>query len=381
MTFLDVLNGRVMVAGQMLGSVRLGFADGLIASVGPVGQSAADAVIDLNGGAMLPGFVDTQVNGGGGVLFNDAPNPAGIAAIAAAHARFGTTALLPTLISDSLDTVAAALDAMDAAMAQGVPGVVGVHIEGPFINPLRKGIHSEPHLRRLDDRAMAVLTRPRRGVVMLTLAPELAEPAQITALVEAGVVLSAGHSNASYDEAMAGFVSGVSGVTHLFNAMTPLLHRAPGMVGAAFDTAQVYCGLIVDGVHVAPAAVRLACRVKGPERLMLVTDAMPGVGNNDLPFMLDGRPIFVREGICTDASGTLAGSGLDMATALRNAGRMTGLPIETLSQMASATPADFLGLGARIGTLDIGKSADFVVLDADLMPVQTWIGGQCRFSV
>jgi N-acetylglucosamine-6-phosphate deacetylase len=380
MTFLDVLNGRVLVAGQMLGSVRLGFADGLIASVGPVGQSAADAVIDLNGGAMLPGFVDTQVNGGGGVLFNDAPNPAGIAAIGAAHARFGTTALLPTLISDSLDTVAAALDAMDAAMAQGVPGIVGVHIEGPFINPLRKGIHSEPHLRRLDDRAMAVLTRPRRGVVMLTLAPELAEPAQIAALVEAGVVLSAGHSNASYDEAMAGFASGVSGVTHLFNAMTPLLHRAPGMVGAAFDTAQVYCGLIVDGVHVAPAAVRLACRVKGPERLMLVTDAMPGVGNNDLPFMLDGRPIFVREGICTDASGTLAGSGLDMATALRNAGRMTGLPIETLSQMASATPADFLGLGARIGTLDIGKSADFVVLDADLMPVQTWIGGQCRFS-
>jgi N-acetylglucosamine-6-phosphate deacetylase len=269
---------------------------------------------------------------------------------------------------------------VDDAIEQGVPGIVGVHIEGPFINPARKGIHSEERLCVLDDAAMALLTRPRKGVVMLTLAPELAAPEQIVALARAGVVISAGHTDATYEEAVAGFEHGVRGVTHLYNAMTPLMHRAPGMVGAAFDRDDVYCGLIVDGVHVANAAVRLACRVKGAERLMLVTDAMPGVGNGGQPFMLDGRPIYVRDGMCTDAAGTLAGSGLDMATAVRNTLTMTGLPMEKISQMASATPAAFLGLEGRIGQIAPGMTADFVALDADLIVTQTWIGGACRFA-
>lgn len=377
MNTVDVLNGRALVAGQWLSSVRLTLDGGRIVSVGDAGH--ADQVIDLQGGYLLPGFVDTQVNGGGGVLFNDCPTADGVAAIAAAHARFGTTALLPTLISDSVEAVAAALDAVDDAIAQGVPGIVGVHIEGPFINPARKGIHSEARLRRLDDAAMALLTRPRRGVVMLTIAPELAAPEQIVALARSGVIISAGHTDATYEEAIAGFDHGVRGVTHLYNAMTPLQHRAPGMVGAAFDRDDVYCGLIVDGVHVATPAVRLACRVKGPERLMLVTDAMPGVGNGGQPFMLDGRPIYVRDGMCIDAAGTLAGSGLDMATALRNTITMTGLPMEQVSQMASATPAAFLGLEGRIGRIAPGMAADFVVLGADLRVAQTWIGGACRF--
>lgn len=377
MNTVDVLNGRALVAGQWLSSVRLTLDGGRIVSVGDAGH--ADAVIDLQGGYLLPGFVDTQVNGGGGVLFNDCPTADGVAAIAAAHARFGTTALLPTLISDSVEAVAAALDAVDDAIAQGVSGIVGVHIEGPFINPARKGIHSEARLRRLDDAAMALLSRPRRGVVMLTIAPELAAPEQIVALARAGVIISAGHTDATYEEAIAGFDHGVRGVTHLYNAMTPLQHRAPGMVGAAFDRDDVYCGLIVDGVHVATPAVRLACRVKGPDRLMLVTDAMPGVGNGGQPFMLDGRPIYVRDGMCTDAAGTLAGSGLDMATALRNTITMTGLPMEQVSQMASATPAAFLGLEGRIGRIAPGMAADFVVLGADLRVAQTWIGGACRF--
>ncbi|WDF74792.1 N-acetylglucosamine-6-phosphate deacetylase [Novosphingobium sp. KACC 22771] len=377
MNTVDVLNGRALVAGQWLSSVRLTLDGGRIVSVGDAGH--ADQVIDLQGGYLLPGFVDTQVNGGGGVLFNDCPTADGVAAIAAAHARFGTTALLPTLISDSVEAVAAALDAVDDAIAQGVPGIVGVHIEGPFINPARKGIHSEARLRRLDDAAMALLSRPRRGVVMLTIAPELAAPEQIVALARAGVIISAGHTDATYEEAIAGFDHGVRGVTHLYNAMTPLQHRAPGMVGAAFDRDDVYCGLIVDGVHVATPAVRLACRVKGPDRLMLVTDAMPGVGNGGQPFMLDGRPIYVRDGMCTDAAGTLAGSGLDMATALRNTITMTGLPMEQVSQMASATPAAFLGLEGRIGRIAPGMAADFVVLGADLRVAQTWIGGACRF--
>lgn len=378
MNTVDVLNGQALIAGQWRSSVRLTMDGGRIVSVDDAGD--ADQVLDLHGGYLLPGFVDTQVNGGGGVLFNDCPTADGVAAIAAAHARFGTTALLPTLISDSVEAVAAALDAVDDAIAQGVPGIVGVHIEGPFINPARKGIHSEARLRRLDDAAMALLTRPRRGVVMLTIAPELAAPEQIVALARAGVIISAGHTDATYEEAIAGFDHGVRGVTHLYNAMTPLQHRAPGMVGAAFDRDDVYCGLIVDGVHVATPAVRLACRVKGPERLMLVTDAMPGVGNGGQPFMLDGRPIYVRDGMCTDEAGTLAGSGLDMATALRNTLTMTGLPMEQVSQMASATPAAFLGLEGRIGRIAPGMAADFVALNADLGVAQTWIGGMCRFA-
>ncbi|WCT79621.1 N-acetylglucosamine-6-phosphate deacetylase [Novosphingobium humi] len=377
MNTVDVLNGQALIAGQWRSSARLVMDGGRIVSIDEAGD--ADQVIDLQGGYLLPGFVDTQVNGGGGVLFNDCPTVDGVAAIAAAHARFGTTALLPTLISDSVEAVAAALDAVDDAIAQGVPGIVGVHIEGPFINPARKGIHSEARLRRLDDAAMALLTRPRRGVVMLTIAPELAAPEQIVALTRAGVIISAGHTDATYEEAIAGFDHGVRGVTHLYNAMTPLQHRAPGMVGAAFDRDDVYCGLIVDGVHVATPAVRLACRVKGAERLMLVTDAMPGVGNGGKPFMLDGRPIYVRDGMCTDAAGTLAGSGLDMATALRNTITMTGLPVEQVSNMASATPAAFLGLEGRIGRIAAGMAADFVALGADLRVAQTWIGGACRF--
>ncbi|MBB3954102.1 N-acetylglucosamine-6-phosphate deacetylase [Novosphingobium sediminicola] len=382
MNTVDVLNGQALIAGQWRSSVRLTMDGGRIVSVDDAGDigGGADAVIDLRGGYLLPGFVDTQVNGGGGVLFNDCPTADGVAAIAAAHARFGTTALLPTLISDSVEAVAAALDAVDDAIAQGVPGIVGVHIEGPFINPARKGIHSEARLRRLDDAAMALLTRPRKGVVMLTIAPELAAPEQIVALARAGVIISAGHTDATYEEAIAGFDHGVRGVTHLYNAMTPLQHRAPGMVGAAFDRDDVYCGLIVDGVHVATPAVRLACRVKGPERLMLVTDAMPGVGNGGQPFMLDGRPIYVRDGMCTDEAGTLAGSGLDMATALRNTLTMTGLPMNDVSQMASATPAAFIGLEGRIGRIASGMAADFVALNADLGVAQTWIGGTCRFA-
>jgi N-acetylglucosamine-6-phosphate deacetylase len=380
MMALDIQNGLALIGGELRASARLLIEHGRLVAVEDVTAQPADHVIDLKGGWLLPGFVDTQVNGGGGVLLNDQPSAAGVAAIAAAHAQFGTTALMPTLISDSVEAVAAALDAVDEAIAQGVAGVVGVHIEGPFINPARKGIHSEERLRLLDDATIALLTAKRRGVVMLTLAPELASADQIAALAAAGVVLSAGHTNASYEQALAGFDHGITGVTHLFNAMTPLQHRAPGVVGAALDRDDVFCGLIVDGVHVAPAAVRLACRVKGADRLMLVTDAMPGVGNGGQPFMLDGRPIYVRDGKCTDAAGTLAGSGLDMASALRNCLAMTGLPIGDISTMASATPAAFLGLAERMGRLALGQAADFVVLDAGLAVRQTWIGGTCRYS-
>lgn len=377
MTSLIVRHGRIVAADRVLPEARIEMLGDRIAAIrAPRPEDGpADREIDLRGGWLLPGFIDTQVNGGGGVLFNDAPTAQGIAAIGAAHARFGTTGFLPTLISDRPEVIAKALDAVDGAMAAGVPGVLGIHIEGPFINAARKGIHLEERLRPLDRAMIEVLVRPRRGVVMVTLAPELTDPADLAHLAAAGVLISAGHTDASFEQASAGFSAGITGVTHLFNAMSPLLHRAPGMVGAALDHDEVFCGIIADGVHVAGPALRLALRAKGAERLMLVSDAMPGVGNGGQPFLLDGREIFVKDGVCTDVHGTLAGSGLDMAGALRNMVALGRTDVPTASLMASATPAAFLGLGDTHGTLAPGKRADFVILGADLQPRQTWIGG------
>lgn len=318
----------------------------------------------------MPGFIDTQVNGGGGVLFNDSPSVEGIAAIGAAHARFGTTGFLPTLISAAPEVIARALDAVDEAILAGVPGVLGIHIEGPFINAARKGIHVAGRLRRLDAAMLDVLTRPRRGKVLLTLAPER------VALEDIAALASAGHSDATEAEARAGFAAGITGVTHLFNAMSPLHHRAPGLVGAALDEDSVWCGLIADGVHCLPTALRLVLKAKPGAKVMLVTDAMPGIGNGGAPFVLDGREIFVRDGICTDAAGTLAGSGLDMASAVRNLVAMTGCKLSPASCMASGSPAEFLGLGDERGTLAPGQRADFVVLDSALAPLRTWIGAR-----
>ena len=324
---------------------------------------------------MLPGFVDSQVNGGGGALLNNDITVEGLATIAQAHARFGTTALMPTLITDTPAAISAALDVVDAAIAQGLPGIIGLHIEGPFINAVRKGVHDPALIRHLDEDLLAELCRPRRGKVMLTIAPEQVEPQALERLRAAGVIISAGHTNATFAEAQAGFAAGLTGVTHLYNAMSPLQHRAPGMVGAALLNDAVWCGIIADGVHVAGPALEIALRMKGTERLMLVTDAMPSVGMSAGSFELNGRTITVTDGVCQDENGTLAGSSLDMAGAVRTMVALTSADVPMASRMASATPAAFLGLADEIGTLATGQRADMVWLDAALQPVQCWIGG------
>ncbi|TCP67523.1 N-acetylglucosamine-6-phosphate deacetylase [Sphingomonas sp. PP-CE-1G-424] len=384
MQIIDVRGGRILIGGETRDDARLTISDGRLRVIEPAGgggdvaddELSGDYVaIDLAGGCLLPGFIDTQVNGGGGVLFNNALGIEGLARIAAAHARFGTTALLPTLITDTAEAIEAALDAVDAAIAAGVPGIVGVHIEGPFINGTRKGIHDPALIRTLDRSIIDILCRPRRGVVMMTLAPEVVAVEDIAQLAAAGVILSAGHTDATYDEALAGFAAGVTGVTHVFNAMSPLLHRAPGMVGAALSEAAIWCGIIADGVHVAPAALDIAFRSKGADRLMLVTDAMPSVGSDDDFFLLNGRRMTVEGGVCMGEDGTLAGAHLDMAQAVRTMCAATGADLPTVSRMASASPAAFLGMAQDRGALSVGLRADFVVLDAALEPVQTWIGG------
>lgn len=328
-------------------------------------------VVDLDGATLLPGFIDVQVNGGGAVLFNDAPTVEGIAAIGAAHRRHGTTGFLPTLISDDLATVAKAIAAVDQAIRSGVPGVLGIHVEGPFLAPPRRGIHRSDKLRALSDEAVALLTSLEHGRTLVTLAPEAATPAQITRLAEAGAIVALGHSEADYDTACASFAVGARGVTHLFNAMGPLHHRAPGLAGAALDDPTVYAGVIADGHHLHPAALRLAIRAKGPERIMLVTDAMPAA-----PFDLQGTPIRREGDRLVDGGGTLAGSTLTMARAVGNVIEQAGVSEADASRMASATPAEFLGLGDRLGKIAPGMQADLVVMDEAGRVTATWIAGE-----
>jgi N-acetylglucosamine-6-phosphate deacetylase len=332
-------------------------------------------VRDLAGALLLPGFVDTQVNGGGGHLFNEEPSVDTIRAIGAAHRRFGTTAFLPTLISDDLSVVARAIAAVRAAIDAGVPGVIGVHIEGPFLSEARKGAHDPAKFRDLDERDVELLASLDVGRTLVTLAPEMTTPATIATLVAHGVIVSAGHTDASYEVIAEALRHGLRGFTHLFNAMSPLGSREPGTVGAALHDANSWCGIIVDGYHVDPVALRIALACKRHDRFMLVTDAMPSVGADQDSFMLQGRIITVRDGMCVDENGTLTGSALDMASAVRNAVSLLGIDLVEAVRMASLYPATFLGLEHELGRIAPGCRANLVAADARIHVLDTWIDG------
>jgi N-acetylglucosamine-6-phosphate deacetylase len=367
-----LLTGQNIVSGQtlLLSGARIE------ALVDPEDSRCRDAVIvDLGGQLLLPGFIDVQVNGGGGVLFNDDPSSESIRAIGAAHRRFGTTGFLPTLISDDLDTIGRAIAAVQSSLDAGMPGVLGIHIEGPFLNWARRGVHDSKHLRLLDTSLVTLLSRLRAGRTILTLAPEMTTPEIIAKLAAGGILVSAGHSEASYAETMAAIAHGLRGFTHLFNAMARLEPRAPGIVGAALYDESTWCGIIVDGHHVDPVMLKLAMRCKRHDRFMLVTDGMPVVGSTDSTFVLQGRTIRVVDGICRDENGTLAGTALDMAAAVRNAVSLLSLDIVEAARMASEYPAEFLGLGHELGRIAPGYRANLVLMDAELQVQKTWIEG------
>jgi N-acetylglucosamine-6-phosphate deacetylase len=269
----------------------------------------------------------------------------------------------------------AALDAVDAAIEQGVPGILGIHLEGPFLAPTRKGIHDARLFRHPDAGDLAMLAAKHRGRIMLTLAPEQVSAEVIRTLNEAGVIVVAGHTAADYAATRAALDAGISGFTHLFNAMTPLTSREPGVVGAALDDPHSWCGLIVDGHHVHPATLRVAIAAKPRGKCVLVTDAMPPVGSGNPEYVLNGQTIVARAGICQSDAGVLAGSALDMATGVRNLVEMLGLPLAEASRMASAYPAAWIGLGRTHGRIAAGYRADFAVLDDALTVRETWIAG------
>jgi N-acetylglucosamine-6-phosphate deacetylase len=375
---LDVLvNGKILLDGGLAGGRAVLLAGGRIRDVIDDARLPQDARrIDLEGCLLAPGFIDLQVNGGGGVLLNDAPEPATIARIGEAHRRYGTTGFLPTLITSERATMARAIDAVRRALEGGMPGVLGIHLEGPHINPARKGVHDEAHIRPLAADDVALLTSLKGGRTLLTLAPECVPAAAIAALAREAIVF-AGHTDASCEEIRTGLAAGISGFTHLFNAMSQLGAREPGAVGAAL-TSDAACGVIVDGHHVHPASLRLAFAAR-PRGLFLVTDAMPPVGATMARFALGGEWIEVRGGRCTTQDGRLAGSALDMASAVRNAVQLVDIPLEEALRMASTRPADVLGERER-GRIAPGMHADLVLLDETLQVRATWIGGEAAWS-
>ena len=350
--------------------------DGLIVGIGNRGEVPADwPQARLPAGAFLaPGFIDLQVNGGGGVLLNDQPTVEGMCTIARAHRRFGTTACLPTLISDTRQQMRTAV--ASARSIAGRHGILGLHLEGPFISPKRSGIHRPDRIVQPDPGDLEALCElTGAGRCLVTLAPECVPAGFVRTLASAGVRISIGHSEASADVVMQAVADGATGVTHLFNAMPPLSGREPGIIGAALAERRLTAGLIVDGIHVDPVSVRAAFTAKGADRIALITDAMPTVGTSLDRFQLLGRTIKRTHGRLIGEEGTLAGAHLDMASAVRNAVRLASLPIEDVLRAASLTPARFLGLDNERGALIPGARADLVALDQELTVVATWIDG------
>lgn len=355
-------------------------ADGRIAALVPDGAvDAATPRSRLDGGLLVPGFVDLQVNGGGGVQFNQEPTGEALATICRAHARLGTTALLATLITDTPAVGRAALAAGRAAAAAGLPGFLGLHLEGPHLAVARKGAHDAALIRPLAAADAEALAAARRGLpaLLVTVAPEAAPAALIARLAEAGVTVSLGHSDADYAAAEAAIAAGATMVTHLFNAMSPLGHRAPGMVGAALESGAVSAGLIADGIHVDRHAIAIAVRAKrGPGRLFLVSDAMATLGTDLAGFTLNGRAVRRAGGRLTLADGTLAGADLDLLSAVRFMHREVGLALDEALRMAALYPAQAIGLAPRLGRLAPGSAASMVHLSDDLALRAAWVEGR-----
>ena len=332
-------------------------------------------VLDQGDVDLAPGFVDVQVNGGGGVLFNDTPDVDTLRTIAAAHRRFGTTSLLPTFITDSRGKMVAAREAVEQAREEGVPGILGVHFEGPFLDPRKTGAHDRGFVRGADEGDLEAILGGAPGVVLVTAAACALGDGTLSRLLEGGARVALGHCASTYEEARAAFDGGVAGVTHLFNAMSPMESRAPGLVGAALATPGVTSGVIADGVHVDLGALRAAWRAAGPSGLMLVTDAVQPVGVDLEEFELGGQRVRLDGLRCVNEEGNLAGSALDMATAVRNCVRGAQIPLGDALHMASSTPARFLGLEDEVGALNPGMRADLVALDDELRAAAVFTGG------
>jgi N-acetylglucosamine-6-phosphate deacetylase len=346
-----------------------------IAAIVPHAERPHGTTRDLGGGLLAPGYIDVQVNGGGGVLFNDDPTAEGIAAIAAAHRAYGTVGLLPTLVTDARQVMEAAIAATREAR-RATPATLGVHLEGPFLDPRRKGAHELKYIREITPEDIEMIATADCGAVMLTLAPNRVGTDAIAELARRGVLISLGHSEAGYVEARAAVEAGARAFTHLFNAMSAPVGREPGMAGAALDLTETFVGIIADGHHVHAANLRIAFAAKRHDRFMLITDAMPPAAGGPDHFDLQGRRVTRADGYLRLDDGTLAGSVLTMDEAVRNAVNVAGLDLGTTLAMASRVPATFLRRDHDLGRIAPGHLASLVHLDDALHVRDTWIEGR-----
>jgi N-acetylglucosamine-6-phosphate deacetylase len=364
---------RLFDGSSWFDNVSVAIQDGIIQAITP-------AVGVVQPGLLVPGFIDVQVNGGGGVLFNTAPNRHTLRTMLQAHARYGTTALLPTVITDSINVMQQAADAVAEAIQAGEPGILGIHFEGPHLSLPKKGVHPQNYIRPLSGAELAIYARQDLGIKLVTVAPENVSPAQIRQLTALNVIVSLGHSNADAATVQAALDAGASGFTHLYNAMSPLTSREPGMVGVALADADSWCGLIFDGHHMHPLAARVALAAKPQNKLMIVTDAMAPVGTDDTEFAFFASKVVRNGSKLTDVSGALAGSVLDMAAAVQYAVQQLDVSPDQALRMASLYPAQFLACANR-GRIASGAKADLVLLNSHWQVQACWINGQQIFSV
>jgi len=335
--------------------------------------------VNADGALLIPGFIDLQVNGGGGAMFNDQPTPEGIERIIRAHAKFGTTKLLPTLITDNREITSEARKAGTEAAARKMPGFLGIHLEGPHLSVSRKGAHDPQLIRPMEATDLDALQAHRReaGLVMTTLAPESVSLDQVRALASAGVTISLGHTDTTCANALEYFQAGARMVTHLFNAMSPLSHREPGLVGAALHSQTAFAGMIADGFHIDPVSMGVALRAKsGPGKIFIVTDAMSTIGTDETGLMLNGRQVFREGGRLTLADGTLAGADIDMLSSVLFVHHKLGFSLEEAIRMASLYPAEAMGLADTHGSLRAGRAADFILLEPSLSIRSVFIDGE-----
>ncbi|MBL4911506.1 MAG: N-acetylglucosamine-6-phosphate deacetylase [Alteromonadaceae bacterium] len=333
-------------------------------------------VDEIAEGLLVPGFIDLQVNGGGNVLFNDSPSLTGIKTIIDAHAKFGTTAMLPTLITDTVETMQQAANAMSAAIAEKTLGIIGVHFEGPHLSLAKKGAHVAEHIRPISTDEWQIFERKDLGQILVTLAPENVSPADITRMVNLGIKVCLGHTNADYKTAQQAIDAGADGFTHLYNAMSAIQGREPGVLGAAFLNDNTSCGLIIDGHHVDYTSCKIALKIKPQGKVFLVTDAMPPVGCDETTFKLFDRKVILENGKLTLPNGGLAGSALDMAAGVRNIHQHLEVELNEALRMASLYPAQYINKAQQLGALTVGKQADMVLLNDELEVQSTWINGE-----
>jgi len=360
---------KVLVDDRILKNQTVIIEDGTIQSI----EDELDSNISFLKGTLVPGFIDIQVNGGGGCLFNDSPSLESIQTIAKAHQKFGTTGWLPTLITDSIEKMKLAADAVAVAKEQSSLGVLGIHFEGPHISSVKKGVHLNKYIRQLTSEEKEIYFRKDLGKVIVTLAPEKVAQEVISELVHNGVIVCLGHSNASFEQTQKALDAGASGFTHLFNAMSQFNSREPGMVGAALASREAYYGLILDGAHVHSESSKLALKMNS--NMMLVTDAMPTVGSNENQFEYFGESINLKNNALLNSEGRLAGSNLNMAVALSNCISTMNLELKSAIQFSSFNAAKFLNSDSQYGSLAKGKVANMVLLDQENKVVSCWING------